>query len=172
MKQIIAEPLTKEAFAPFGQVIGTHERTPDMSNEGFDYFHNEMDISNFEVKTTFGWLDMKPKALELTSLQSLKYSDEGYFPTDGKKSVIPVAPHNPETGLPDYDNLRLFILDKGMGVLVDKHIWHLAPYPLEGVGSFILMVRNDCFLEGGEELLVDEGGNVTVVANEAIALVV
>jgi ureidoglycolate hydrolase len=162
MKKLIPEKLSIQSFKLYGEVIGTHDNKPDMETETFDYWHNEMDLSNFTVKTTCGWLDLKPKGFLVNNLQRLPRSDEGYLATDSNISFIPVAPNDPKTNLPDYDKLRIFVIEKGMGVIVKKDTWHWAPFPLTKVCTFVLLVRSECFIED-KKPLVTNPENVFVI---------
>jgi ureidoglycolate hydrolase len=152
MKTIIPESLSIQSFKPYGEVIGTRNNKPDIVTETFDYWHNELDLGNFTVKTTCGWLDLKQKGFSVRNLQRLPKSDEGYLATDSNISFIPVAPNDPKTNLPDYDKFKVFIIEKGMGIIVKKDIWHWAPFPLKGLCTFVLLVRSDCFIEDKKPL--------------------
>jgi ureidoglycolate hydrolase len=155
MMKIIPEKLTKKSFSIYGQVIGTHERKPDMCADWFDEYHNELDLSNFNVKISCDWLDLKNRGFVIRNLQRLPESIEIYLSSDGTTSLIPVAPNNPETNLPDYSKLKVFIIEKGMGILVEKNVWHIAPFPLKDLSTFVLLVRSACFLEDDKPLRTD-----------------
>jgi ureidoglycolate hydrolase len=155
MIKLIPEKLTKKGFRPYGQVVGTHEKKPDMRADWFDEYHNELDLSNFNVKISCDWLDLKNKGFVIKNLQRLPESIEVYLSSDGTISFIPVAPNIPETNLPDYSKLKVFIIEKGMGVLVEKNIWHIAPFPLKDLSTFVLLVRSDCFVEDNKPLRTD-----------------
>ncbi|WP_010253615.1 ureidoglycolate lyase [Treponema primitia] len=152
MKKILPVKLSIKSFELYGEVIGTHNNKPDMRTDTFDYWHNEIDLSNFTVKTTCGWLDLKHKGFTITNLQRLPKSDEAYLATDSNISFIPVAPNDPETNLPDYKKFKVFTIEKGMGVIVKKDIWHWAPFPLSQLCTFVLLVRSNCFIEDKKPL--------------------
>lgn len=135
MQRITVQKLTKTDFAPFGDVLHGRDRDPDIQNTVLTYRHNEIDLKNFHW-TSCGLMDVQPRGTVIKQLQRLPESDEGYFSVDANISAIPVAAHDENTGRPNFGKLRVFLIEKGMGVLVRKNVWHSTPVPADKVCSF------------------------------------
>lgn len=113
--QIKAEPLTPEAYRPFGQVVGA------------DNIHMKIINDRFRM----GVIHMAHQPFRITHLNRHIKSTQALIPLGGKASVIVVAPptvnlDNPE----DLKEVRAFIMDGSCGVNIDLGTWHMAPLPL------------------------------------------
>src|SRR5947207_7720544 len=90
--EIIPKPLTKEAFAPFGDVI-------DIPTEaGRTYYEDALGNLRTEAKPSLS-LSLKPPTPErpLTSelMERHEFSSQTFIPVDVARWLIVVAPHAP-----------------------------------------------------------------------------
>jgi ureidoglycolate lyase len=113
--QIKAEPLTPEAYRPFGQVIGMDKVQMKIVNDRF----------------RMSMINMKCQPFRITHLNRHIRSTQALIPLGGKAGLIGVAPptvnmDNPE----DLKQIRAFINDGSCGVNIDLGTWHMAPLPL------------------------------------------
>jgi ureidoglycolate lyase len=123
------EPLTEEAFAPFGQVISAKTRPPD--------FKTESGTEGWAVDFHAG----RPLLMLLrTQYQGLRFSKlerhfnltQTFLPLGGSPAVLAVAPPSPDrTAVPAPGDVRAFLLDGSLGYALARGTWHsLDRFPL------------------------------------------
>lgn len=111
-----AEPLTSEAFAPFGQVVGLDECRIEL-REG-EVFH--LDVLSY---------DHRP--LHVDHLNRHHRATQALIPLDAKPAVVVVAPHDVDFSERSHvATLRAFVLDGSLGVNLALGTWHEGPYAL------------------------------------------
>lgn len=120
--RIRAEPLTADAYRPFGQVIGIDRVRMQIVN---DRFH--MDTITIEHQP-----------FRISHLHRHLKSTQALIPLGGKACLVVVAPptvdlHNPA----DLTQVQAFINDGSCGVNIDLGTWHV---PLLPFGSEMNMV--------------------------------
>jgi ureidoglycolate lyase len=111
-----AEPLTAEAFRPFGQVIGLDDVRIEL--RGDEEFH--LDIISY---------DRKP--IRASVLNRHHNATQALVALDAKPTVIIVAP--PEADFSSADQLatlRAFVCDGSLGINIGLGTWHAGPFPL------------------------------------------
>jgi ureidoglycolate lyase len=111
-----AEPLTSDAFKPFGQVIGVD----DVFIEARDDEILHLDIISY---------DRKP--IRVDHLNRHHKATQALVALDAKPTVIVVGP--PEVDLSDAEHLdaqRAFICDGSLGINLAIGSWHEGPFPL------------------------------------------
>ena len=127
--EVTIEPLTEDAFAPFGQIISTKERTPD--------FRTESGTEGWAVDFHSG----RPLLMVLrTSYQGLSFSKlerhfeltQTFLPLGGSPAVVAVAPPSSDrTVIPKPPEVRAFLLDGTTGYALAPGTWHsLDRFPL------------------------------------------
>jgi ureidoglycolate lyase len=159
---IAAEPLNREAFAPFGQVIetdashhypinaGRAERYHDLARIELGGVHARPLISIFK-----GQLASLPYTLEMVERHPL--GSQAFYPLDGGTFLVIVAPD--EGGRPGMP--RAFLTRPGQGVNLAMNAWHGVLTPLSGSAEFLIVDR------GGDGNNLEEhhfGTPYTVVA--------
>ena len=111
-----AEPLTSEAFAPFGQVVGRDEVVLEL--RGDETFH--LDVLSYEYQP-----------LRFEVLNRHHRATQALIALNGKPSVILVGPpHVDFSDRAHLETLRAFVADGSMGVNLALGTWHAGPYPL------------------------------------------
>ncbi|MGQ0433652.1 MAG: ureidoglycolate lyase [Microthrixaceae bacterium] len=111
-----AEPLTAEAFAPFGQVIATG----DMAMELRDGERFHLNVLSY---------DRHP--LVCDHLNRHHRATQALVALAGRPTLLVVAP--PELDFSTRDHLagvRAFVCDGTAGVNIALSTWHWGPYPL------------------------------------------
>lgn len=124
------EPLTDEAFAPFGQIISAQDRAPD--------FHTTSGTRGWAVDFQSGTpllmlLHTPYQGLSFSKLERHFNLTQTFLPMGGSPAVVAVAP--PGSGgrdeLPAPSDVRAFLLDGSRGYLLGRGVWHsLDRYPL------------------------------------------
>jgi ureidoglycolate lyase len=111
-----AEPLTEDAFAEFGQVIG----------------RDELKIEAKDGETL--WLDVLTKEwhpLTITSFNRHFKATQAQFSLSGRPFLIVVAPPSVDLIEPkELGTLRAFICDGSRGYNLEIGTWHAGGFPL------------------------------------------
>jgi len=142
MRTITTEPLTREAFAPFGQVIetaGAHhypinagrtERFHDLAKVELAGVHARALISIFRGRHT-----ALPHSLELVERHPL--GSQAFYPVTSNPFLVIVAPD--ESGKPGTP--RAFLTKPGQGVNIAINTWHGVLTPLVETAEFLVVDR-------------------------------
>ncbi|HSF29008.1 MAG TPA: ureidoglycolate lyase [Candidatus Tectomicrobia bacterium] len=113
--QIKAEPLTTDAYRPFGQVIGLDKVQMKIVNDRF----------------RMGIINMKYQPFRITHLNRHIKSTQALVPLGGKACLVVVAPPTVNLDRPeDLEQVRAFINDGSCGINIDLGTWHMALLPL------------------------------------------
>jgi len=113
---IRAEPLSRKAFEPFGQVID--EGDMQMELRGEEVFH--LNVLSY---------DRRP--LVCDHLNRHHRATQALVALGGKPTLLVVAPPEPDFASPgDLETVRAFVCDGWAGVNLALHVWHWGPYPL------------------------------------------
>jgi ureidoglycolate hydrolase len=129
VQQVPIEPLTEDAFAPFGQLISAKARTPD--------FKTESGTEGWAVDFGSG----RPLIMLLrTVYQGLRFSKlerhfnvtQSFLPLGGSPAVVAVAPPSADrASVPAPAAIRAFLLDGSQGYALARGTWHsLDRFPL------------------------------------------
>ncbi len=136
------EPLSREAFAPFGQVIereGAHhypinsgncERYHDLARVELGGVHPRPLISIFHARHF-----TLPLALTLVERHPL--GSQAFYPLSPNPFLVVVAPD--ESGTPGTP--RAFLTGPGQGVNIAMNIWHGVLTPLVADADFLVVDR-------------------------------
>jgi ureidoglycolate hydrolase len=113
--QIKAEPLTADAFRPFGQVIGVDTVQMKIVNDRF-----RMGI----ITTTY-------RSCRISHLNRHIKSTQALIPLGGKSCLVVVAPPTVDLDNPeDLKQVKAFLNDGSYGINIDLGTWHMALLPL------------------------------------------
>ena len=118
---VVAEPLTADAFAPFGQVLSSARTGTDdavIELRGGEVFH--LNVLSY---------DRRP--LRCDHLNAHHKATQALFALGGKPTLLVVAPAGSTFGsAADLDVVRAFVCDGTAGVNLSLGTWHWGPYPL------------------------------------------
>jgi ureidoglycolate lyase len=145
MRTLTAEPLTRDAFAPFGQVIerdgaqhypinaGNCERYHDLARVELGGVHARPLISLMQSKHF-------TLPLELNMVERHPLGSQAFYPLSQHPFLVVVAPDQHGTpGTP-----RAFLTAPGQGINIAMNIWHGVLTPLVADADFL------CVDRGGE----------------------
>ena len=141
-REIGVEPLTAEAFAPFGDVIeaaGTPTRMINRGNCGrFDALAR-LDFAGPEGRPAISIFQAKPYALPLVldMVERHPLGSQAFLPLDPEPFLVVVAPD--EGGAPGRP--LAFLTRPGQGVNYHQGTWHGVLTPLESEGLFAVVDR-------------------------------
>lgn len=140
-REITAEPLTAEAFAPFGDVLELRETPDKMINAGLCGRHHDLAALDFgpDGRAGISLFDAQPRSFpyELTLLERHPDGSQAFMPLTEHPFLVIVAPDlegNP--GRP-----RAFLTAPHQGVNFHRGTWHGVLTPLHAPGLFAVVDR-------------------------------
>lgn len=142
MKTIIAQPLTSEVFAPFGQILTTEGAHHYPINNGMtERFH---DLANVEIggengRPLISIFRGQPYALPLTlnMVERHPLGSQAFMPLHPRPFLVIVAPD--QNGVPGTP--LAFLTQPGIGINIARNIWHGVLTTLDQVGDFLVIDR-------------------------------
>lgn len=138
--QISPEPLTAEAFAPFGHVFTVP------AEKGRTYLDQQLATARPGWKTSLSVSRSgAPAVLPLTAtkMERHAYSTQTFVPLEPARYLIMVAP-NASDGGPDAARARAFIASPGQGITYAMNTWHHPMTVLDAPAGFaVMMWRED-----------------------------
>ena len=151
MKALTIEPLTREAFAPFGDVIELDGARQIPINLGTTIrFHDlaRIDVEEAGGRPLVNLFRGQPRVLpfEVTMLERHPLGSQAFVPLTDKPYLVVVAP----AGRLEPDAVRAFVTHGWQGVNYAKGVWHHPLIALDAVSDFIVVDR------GGEGRNCDE----------------
>ncbi|WP_447043411.1 ureidoglycolate lyase [Vreelandella sp. H-I2] len=150
MLELKAEPLTADAFAPFGDVIDARTSASFPINAGRTQRHHDLakvETLGENAHTLINIFVSQPITLplELTFLERHPQGSQAFMPLHQERFIVVVAPPgehiNPE-------DVRAFVTDGRQGVNYRAGTWHAIQSVLEREGEFLVVDRggdgNNC----------------------------
>ncbi|SJN15162.1 Ureidoglycolate hydrolase [Halomonas citrativorans] len=150
MLTLTAEPLTSEAFAPFGEVIDARESPSFAINAGRTQRHHDLakvQTLGENAHTLINLFVSQPVSLplELTFLERHPLGSQAFMPLHQERFIVVVAPLGETI---DPKAVRAFVTDGRQGVNYRAGTWHAIQSVLEREGEFLVVDRggegNNC----------------------------
>ena len=150
MKKLKVEPLTKEAFAGFGQVIETEGSKHFMINNGStERYHRlaEVELGRADDKAIISIFraNRLEYPLAIKMLERHPQGSQAFVPMQGQRFLIVVAP---PAGTPSANEIRAFISNGRQGVNYGMGVWHHPILALEDASDYLIVDRtgegNNC----------------------------
>lgn len=143
MLELVAVPLTKEDFAPFGDVIEFAGKPDFAINNGMcDRYHALAEVETIGegprpiISLGYGRHYQMPLTLELMERHPL--GSQAFIPLEDKPFLVIVAPDNDGApGMP-----QAFLTEKGQGVNYHRNTWHSVLTPLKSPTKFLIVDRS------------------------------
>ena len=141
MRQVIPEPLTAEAFAPFGDVIEASDHAEQIAiNYGQTTRFNDLariDVAGgHAIVSIFRGRPLDPPHLKIFERHPL--GSQSFTPLQGRPFLVAVAPPgdlNPAA-------IRVFRAEGHQGVNYAKGVWHHYLLPLGAESDFLVLDRD------------------------------
>ena len=138
------EPLTPEAFAPFGDVIEALDSVNHFTiNAGnTERYH---DLANIDVgadgKAIVSIFRGQPRALPFTVVMMERHpkGSQAFIPMSGRPYLVVVADKNTK---PEASDLRCFLAQPSQGVNYAKGVWHHPLLALRETSDFLVVDRS------------------------------
>ena len=137
--RLIAERITAENFAPFGDVLTAPPLSGKVSFDGA--LHNGRPGAH----PSLALADCPALAslpLTVTKLERHQYSSQSFIPLSGGGKLLVVAPHREGVG-PDLSAVRAFVTLPSEGITYRANIWHHSLTLLDRPGVQCVMMWTD-----------------------------
>jgi ureidoglycolate lyase len=140
--RLILEPLTAEAFAPFGDVLAAP------ADPGRVYIEAALDNRRAHARPSLSFSTREPAALPLTSttMERHRHSSQSFVPMEAGRWLVLVAPHGADGG-PDMARARAFLAAPDQGVTYGADVWHHPSTVFDRIARFAIFMWKD----GGPE---------------------
>lgn len=135
---LTAEPLTAEAFAPYGDVIQTVGEAEPI-NQGMGQRFREVatvDVLNEGGRPAISRIRCLPEQVPvpLRLMERHPLSTQAFIPTDGgQRYIVVVAPAGAQ---PRPEDFRAFLCSGGQGISYGRGTWHHPMIVLDGECDF------------------------------------
>lgn len=138
------EPLTAEAFAPFGDVITTEGKDYFMINNGSTRRYHKLATVEAEGQEASAIISIfraqaLPMPLTVTMMERHPLGSQAFIPLKGQPFLILVGPKGDQL---DPASLRCFISDGSQGVNYHKGVWHHPVLALAAEDDFLVVDRS------------------------------
>src|ERR1700722_11775346 len=158
MKRLKIEPIDKEAFAPFGQLL-----PPAPPGAGRQELIEELQNDRASGRPRLSIATTEPKTLPLAALRMERHvhSSQSFTPLDSASYLVVVAPHG-DGGMPDFEKIRAFRVPGDTGVNYKADTWHHPLSPLERIGRFAILTfvdgtaTDEQFVDLPQPVLIEE----------------
>lgn len=142
MRDLMPQPLTADAFAPFGRVIEASDRAVKIQiNYGHAVRYDqlaEIDVADDGGSGAISLFRAQPLAeLVLKTFERHPLGSQGFIPLSGRPYYVAVAPAG------DFDPaaIRLFRAEGRQGVQYDKGVWHHFLLVQDADSDFLVVDR-------------------------------
>jgi ureidoglycolate lyase len=139
--RIQIEPLTPEAFAPFGTVIDVGHRPPDyVGTSGTEAWHMAFESGRPLVSL----LRTPYQGLRFRTMERHFHVSQAFIPLGGEPAAVAVAPPSADLdAVPELEAIRAFLLDGSKGYVLHRGTWHsLDRFPLRPPDTRFVMLTD------------------------------
>ncbi|MEK1886074.1 MAG: ureidoglycolate lyase [Phyllobacterium sp.] len=151
MREIRIKPLTRQAFAPFGDVIAVEGAHSFAINHGMcTRYHDlaKVETTGVNARTLISLLHGKPYELplRLDMVERHPLGSQAFVPLSSNPFLV-VAAHQQENGPGDP---LAFLTAPGQGVNIHRNVWHGILTPLHAESTLVVIDR------GGDGINLEE----------------
>jgi ureidoglycolate lyase len=121
------QPMTPEAFAPYGVLIGKYGAV-------------DLDLDGGVASVAVQRVEARPRTFDF--LGRHQRTEQVFIPLGGAKSIIAVAaPSAKHEDLPDVRRMAAFLSDASCAFKLHRGTWHATAFPLMERASFVVIDR-------------------------------
>lgn len=135
------EPLTAEAFAPFGTIIDVRDRAPDyVGASGTQGWH----VAFESGRPLVSLLRTPFQGLRFRTMERHFHVSQAFIPLGGQHAAVAVAPPRADRAVaPPLEAIRAFLLDGTKGYVLHRGTWHsLDRFPLRPPDTRFVMITD------------------------------
>lgn len=139
-RTVTIEPLSRAAFAPFGDVLDTDGAPDRMINQGLcGRFHDRARLDFADGRAGISLFQAEPRSLPLTLdlVERHPLGSQAFVPMSLDPFLVIVAPD--DAGKPGRP--RAFVTAAGQGINFHRGTWHGVLTPLSEPGLFAVIDR-------------------------------
>lgn len=147
--KIIAEPLSKDIFSEFGEVIHS---PPEGVRE---FFNERLENTRTGARVDLSLATIKPVdklPLHATVMERHPFSSQTFLPLKASRYFVVVAPDSDDGG-PDLTGVRAFVAERDQGITYRRGIWHHGMSVLDETA--VMAVLMWCDGSSGDEEFLD-----------------
>lgn len=139
-RRVQIQPISEEAFMPFGDVIKTGTVTPKLINN--DKCRRFSDLANLDILDgqtgiSLFHADIRTLPYELNLLERHPLGSQCFIPMDASEYIVVVA--NDQNGVPQTP--VAFFANSTQSINIARNIWHGVLTPVGGSGLFAVVDR-------------------------------
>lgn len=141
-RKLVVEPLTRGAFAPFGDVIETTGRDYFMINNGSTRRYHNLAVADVDdgSRAIISIFQLPAQlSIDIEMLERHPKGSQAFIPLSGNPYFIVVAPAGDE---PDPKAIRAFYAKGNQGINYHKGVWHHPVLVLEDKDQFLIVDRD------------------------------
>ncbi|WP_340301952.1 ureidoglycolate lyase [Roseobacter sp. HKCCD7870] len=138
--KIIIEPMTADAFAPFGDLLEAKGAPDKIINQGLcGRFHDRarMDFSDGRAGISIFHAEKRDLPLKLDLVERHPDGSQAFVPMSHQPFLVVVA--EDQNGTPQ--NIRAFLTEAGQAINIHRGVWHGVLTPLYDPGLFAVIDR-------------------------------
>ena len=135
MKTIKVEKLTKEAFAPFGEVLTTEGREAGGNPASHLWYPQAVVI---DAPTSINLMRVLPHDFVLKDFEEHNNTTENLIAMDGDL-IVGVA----DAGDLSADNVHAFYIPCGLGISLKPRVWHAVPFAMGKPVMSVCIFKNN-----------------------------
>jgi ureidoglycolate lyase len=139
-RQVRAQPLTPQAFAPFGEIIDPQDRPPDIETTINRYWDGVTRLECRSRAIQVGFVTAYQRPLRADWMERHLEATQAFIPLEGRPSVFVLSPPAPGPR-PDLTKVAAFLLDGRRGVNLHVGTWHHLIFPLVPEASYVMILR-------------------------------
>lgn len=141
MVTLSIEPLTKRAFAPFGDVVETEGKTPLSINQGYAARYNELatiDVAAEGGQVNISWFvaSARPAPIAISLMERHPLGSQMFMPLNGADWLVVVC-----TDPAISASYRAFAAKGHQGVNYARNCWHHPLLVLKDASAFLVVDR-------------------------------
>jgi ureidoglycolate lyase len=149
-----AEPLTADAFAPFGRVVDAPAREPDSKGDPWRWWAETAVLDAGDRRYAVGYLEVEPGRSAFDWAERHMRSEELVIPVRGELLLYAGPPD--QSSEPARDRFRVFRVRPGQAVVLGRGVWHGAPLAADGPASALVLLQERTGQEDTELVRFDE----------------
>jgi ureidoglycolate lyase len=138
---IRVEPLTADAFAPFGRVVDVPAREPDSVGDPWRWWAEAALLEPVEGRFAVGYLAVENGRRGFDWAERHLESEELVIPVRGE--LLLYAGPADQGDVPARERFRVFRVRPGQAALLGRGVWHGAPLPARGVEATALVLLRE-----------------------------
>ena len=138
VKIVNLEEITKEEFAPYGQIWGREEEAPVEVLNNLKYYSNNVDLGPEIEQIDAGLLVCNSSGKQIEYFERHPETSESFVIIEGE-CIFVMAPGDNTHMKPDVSLIKAFYMNGNLGVALPAGNWHWPPIPIGETVKLVLV---------------------------------